>query len=333
MMTSSLRSESKYLMALAATCLAFSTAAFAAEGHFQRTLQVTGPVALSVQTGSGAITVRTGGASTVKVKGTIRASGGFFSSSEEAEKRVRYLESHPPIEQHGNTIEIGKITEPGMQHDVSISYELVVPSNTQLNSRTGSGSQTVDGIAGPLEARTGSGDIRGSNLGGSVQVTTGSGQIVLENVKQEVRVSTGSGDIRATGVGGSVRANTGSGSVTVEETGTGDARVNTASGDIALKSVRGLVHAKTASGSITAEGGGKSPWYLESVSGSINVRVPPNLGFNLRAHTVSGSISTNRPLTLQGTMSKREITGKAGNGGFLLDVSTVSGNIHIDWVA
>lgn len=332
MMTSSLRRESKYLMVLAAIYLAFSAVAFAAEGHFQRTLQVTGPVDLSVQTGSGAIAVRTGGESAVEVQGTIRVSGGFFSS-EDAEKKVRYLESHPPIEQHGNTIEIGKITEPGMQHNVSISYKLVVPSHTRLSAKTGSGNQTIDGIAGPLEATTGSGDIKGSNIGSSVQATTGSGQIVLENVKEGVRASTGSGDIRATGVGGSVRANTGSGSVTVEQTGTGDARVTTASGDIALKSVRGLVHAKTASGSITAEGGGKSPWYLESVSGNINVRVPPNLGFNLRAHTVSGSISTNRPLTLQGTVSKREITGKAGNGGFLLDLSTVSGNIHIDWVA
>ena len=332
MMTPSLRNESKYLMALAATCLAFSTVAFAAEGHFQRTLQVTGPVQLSVHTGAGAIAVRTGGDSTVQVQGTIRAWGGLFSN-EEGDKRVRYLESHPPIEQHGNVIEIGNITESSMQRNVSISYELVVPTNTRLSSKTGSGSQTIDGISGPLEAATGSGDIRASNIGGSVQATTGSGKIVLETVKEGVRASTGSGAIQATGVGGSIRATTGSGDVTVEQTGAGDARVNTAAGNIVLRNAHGLVHAKSASGSITAEGGGQSPWYLETVSGNVSVRVPPNLGFNLRAHTVSGSISTNRPLTLQGSINKREITGKAGNGGFLLDVSTVSGDIHIDWVA
>ena len=130
-----------------------------------------------------------------------------------------------------------------------------------------------------------------------------------------------------------MRASTGSGDVTIEQTGLADARVNTASGNIVLKKVRGLVRAKSASGSITAEGGRESPWYLETVSGNIAVQVPPNLGFNLRAHTVSGGISTHQPLTLQGTVNKREITGKAGSGGFLLDVSTVSGNIHIDWVA
>ncbi len=331
-MTHGRKNESKYLMALAATYLAFSTAAFTAEGRFHRTLQVTGPVELHVQTGAGAITVRTGSDSTVQVEGTVRAWGGLFSN-DEGEKRVAYLESHPPIEQHGNVIKIGHIAEPRMQHNVSISYELVVPANTRLSSKTGSGNQTIDGIAGPLEASTGSGDIRASNLGARVQARTGSGQIVLETVKEGVRASTGSGAIRATGVGGSVRVSTGSGDVTLEQTGVADARVNTGSGNIVLKKVRGLVHARSASGAITAEGGGQSPWYLETASGSVTVRVPPNLGFDLRAHTVSGSLSTNRPLTLQGVSSKREITGKAGNGGFLLDVSTVSGDIRIDWVA
>jgi DUF4097 and DUF4098 domain-containing protein YvlB len=339
MMTLGPRKKSKYLKALAATCLVVSAVALlpwtacraapAAEGHFQRTLQVTGPVDLSIQTGSGKIAVRTGDSSTVHVEGTIRASNSFFSN-DDAEKRVAYLESHPPIEQDGNVIKIGHVTDSRMLRNVSISYELVVPANTKLRSRTGSGTQTIDGISGPLDTSTGSGNIRASNIGASVQATTGSGQIVLETVKEGVRASTGSGAIRVTGVGGSVRASTGSGSITVEQTGVADARVSTGSGDINLKNVRGLVHASSAIGSITAEGGGQSPWHLETVSGSVSVRVPANLGFDLHAHTVSGNISTSRPLTIEGTVNKREITGKAGSGGFLLDVSTVSGNIHID---
>jgi DUF4097 and DUF4098 domain-containing protein YvlB len=338
MTTHECRKESRSLVVLAATCLAVLTvallpwtacrAAIAAEGHFQRTLQVTGPVELSVQTGSGRITVRTGGDSTVHVQGTIRASNDFFSNSD-AKKKVAYLESHPPIEQNGNVIKIGHITDSSLQRNVSISYELVVPANTQLKSRTGSGKQTIDGISGPLETSTGSGDISASNIGASVQATTGSGQINVENVKEGVRASTGSGTIRASGVEGSVRASTGSGSITVEQTGVADARVSTGSGDITLKGVRGLVHASSASGSITAEGGGTSPWHLQSVSGSVSVRIPSSVGFDLRAHTVSGRISTDRSLTIRGTLGEREITGKAGSGGFLLDVSTVSGNIHI----
>lgn len=306
--------------------------ASAAEGHFQRSLKVTGPVDLSLQTGAGSITVRTGGNSTVEVKGTIRAWGGIFSN-DEAERKVAYLESHPPLEQDRNVIRIGHVAEPSMQRNVSISYELVVPANAQVRSRTGSGNQTIDGISRSLEASTGSGDIRASNIGGSVQATIGSGKIVVETVKGAVRASTGSGSIHARGVGGSVRVSTGSGDVTIEQTGVADAHVSAASGNITLKQVRGLVYARTASGAIMAEGGGQSPWYLETVSGNVAARVPPNMGFDLHAHTVSGSISTTRALTLHGTVNKQEIIGKAGNGGFLLDVSTVSGNIDIDWVA
>lgn len=331
MMTIGRRKVSNCLMALTATCMALSTAAFAAEGHFVRTLQVTGTVDLDIHTGSGDISVRTGGNSTVEIRGTIRARGGFFSS-EDAGKRVSYLESHPPIEQQGNTIKVGSFVEPHMQHNVTINYELTVPPNTRLASSTGSGDLAVDGISGELEASTGSGDIRVSNIGSSVQATAGSGQIVLETVKGGVRASTGSGDIQATGIVGGVRASAGSGDVTVEQNGIGEVHVNTSSGDIVLKGAQGLVHAKTVSGSISAEGGGQSPWYLEAVSGDVSVRVPPHLGFDLRAHTVSGSISTSQPLTLVGTKSKREITGKAGRGGFLLDLSTVSGDIQIDWM-
>jgi hypothetical protein len=341
-MSQSREKQSRYLTALTTTCLAVSLVALlpwtacrigpAAEGNFQRTLQVTGPVELSVATGSGKITVRTGDDSTVIVEGTIRAWNGFFSGGS-ANNRVHYIESNPPIEQDGNVIKIGHFTDSRMQRNVSISYELVVPANTQVKSATGSGDQTIDGISGSLEASTGSGEIRASNIGGSVHAGTGSGRIDLETVKGDVRASTGSGRIRATGVEGSVRASTGSGSVTVEQTGVADARISTASGNITLRQVRGLVHASTASGSITAEGGGESPWHLQTVSGNVAIRVPGSLGFDLHAHTVSGSITTDRPLTLQGTVSKREVNGKAGNGGFLLDVSTVSGSIKIDSAA
>ncbi len=43
-----------------------------AEGSFERTVKVTGPVELDVTTGSGNIDVRTGDASSVHVRATIR---------------------------------------------------------------------------------------------------------------------------------------------------------------------------------------------------------------------------------------------------------------------
>ncbi len=299
----------------------------AAEGHFERTLKVTGPVELDVGTGSGSITVRTGDASSVRVSGTIRASGGFFGA--DPERKVRYLESNPPIEQHGNVIKVGRVEDPELERNVSISYELVVPAETRLRTGSGSGSQSIDGIAGPLEASTGSGHIEASSIGNEVRASTGSGGIELRSVKGSAHASAGSGTIRATGIAGGLRASTGSGNVILEQTAPGDVEIGTGSGNIELRNVHGALRAHTASGTITAEGEGAGTWRLETASGSVTVRLPSQQGFDLQARTVSGSITTDRPLTVRGTVSRRELHGRVGNGGFLLDVSTVSGNIHV----
>ena len=308
--------------------LAPASAVCATEGHFERTLKVSGPVDLNVGTGSGSITVRTGDTATVQVTGTIKASGSFWGG-EDAEKKVKYLESNPPIEQHGNIIKIGHIEDEELRRNITISYEIVTPPETRLRSGTGSGSESIEGIRGPLDASTGSGQIKASHIGSEVHASTGSGEIELNDVKGNVHASTGSGPIRAIGIAGGLRASTGSGSVTLEETAPGDVEVGTGSGRIELKHVHGAVRAHTASGNITADGEGSDSWRLQTASGSVTVH-PTQSGFELRARTVSGHITTERPMTVQGMISHRELSGKVGNGGFLLDVSTVSGNIHVE---
>jgi hypothetical protein len=112
--------------------------AHAAEGSFERTLAVTGPVELDVSTGSGHINVRAGDSSSVHINGTIKASQNWHLDEAEAERKVRYLESNPPIEQHGNFIRIGHIEDRELAHNISISYDLVsamLHSSAILHSR------------------------------------------------------------------------------------------------------------------------------------------------------------------------------------------------------
>ena len=314
-------------LAVMSLCLAVS--ARAAEGHFARTLQVSGAVELEVQTGSGTIDVRTGESSTVRVTGTIRASGGWFDSAS-AEEKIRRLEANPPIEQHGNLIKIGHIEDEDLQRNVSISYEIVAPVETRLRSSSGSGDQKVSGLRGPVEASSGSGSLKLNNIGDEVRASTGSGHISMDGVKGRVRATTGSGEIMANGVAGGLHASTGSGSVTLRQTAPGDVEVNTGSGTLQLEGVHGTVRAQTASGDIRVSGEGQDSWRLSTASGSVTVRLPSQQGFTLRAHTVSGRIDTAREMTVQGTLDRHELEGKVGGGGFLLDVSTVSGNIQVD---
>ena len=317
------------ILTLAAMSLCLTAPARAVEGHFERTLQVSGTVDLDVQTGSGTIDVHTGDSSTVRVSGAIRTAGGWLDGAG-AEKKVRYLEANPPIEQHGNIIKIGRIEDEELQRNISISYEIVVPVETRLRSNSGSGEQNVSGLRGPVEASSGSGNLRLTNIGDMVRASTGSGHISVDGVKGTVRATTGSGEILAIGVAGGLHASTGSGSITLRQTAPGDVEVSTGSGTLQLEGVHGAVRAQTASGNILVEGEGAGSWRLSTASGGVTVRLPSQQGFALHARTVSGSIHTAREMTVQGTFGRHELEGKVGNGGFLLDVSTVSGNIRVE---
>jgi len=314
-------------LALILTCTQALPALAAAEGTFERTLQVSGPVNLDVTTGSGSIRVRNGGSGQVQVTGHIKATTWFGGNADE---KVRRLQANPPIQQSGNDIRIGQIDDWDLRHNISISYELVVPSNTQLHSQTGSGTQTIEGIQGTVEASAGSGSVKITGIGSTVRAETGSGTIEVENVKGNVRVKAGSGSIRATGVAGGFDASTGSGHITLAQTAPGSVRVETGSGGIDASGVHGSLEARAGSGSIRAEGDPTGEWTVNSGSGSVQIRVPSNTAFDLDARTSSGSILLNHPVTVQGSVGKKHVQGKVGGGGVPLRVETGSGNIQIE---
>ncbi len=292
-------------------------------GSFDRSLKVTGPVDLDVQTGSGSINLRTGSANVVEVHAIIKA-GGMH-----ALEKIKRLESNPPIEQNGNVIHIGPIKDEDLRRNVSISYDLVVPAQTQLRSHSGSGHQTIDGIKGPVTADTGSGGVTVSNIGSELRAHTGSGGIELDNIQGAVKADTGSGSIRASKIAGAFEGHTGSGHITLSQAAQGDVRVETGSGSMDLDNVRGGLRAEAGSGSIKAAGEATASWYVQTGSGSIDLRLPPQAGFELYAHTGSGRISTERQITMQGSLNRHELRGKVGNGGPSLEVRTGSGNITI----
>jgi hypothetical protein len=202
-------------------------------GSFDRTLNVSGPADLDVETNSGHIAVRRGSGNTVRVHGIISVSDSSDSSG--AEQRAREIEANPPIRQNGNSIRIERLVDTADRH-ISISYEIEAPPATRLRAHTGSGGQTIEGIQGPVNASTGSGGIRISDIGDEVRADTGSGGIELESIKGRVDASTGSGGIRARNLAAQVTAHTGSGGVHIELPASGgfDLRARTGSGRVSV---------------------------------------------------------------------------------------------------
>ena len=315
--------------AVLAVLLLSTGALFASEqGTFDRTLKVTGAVDLDIGTGAGYINIKTGSSDSVIIHATVKVGDNDWSS-DDAKARLQRILQNPPIEQNGNFIHVGRNDDPDLRRNVAISYDVTVPATTRANSSTGSGSQTVEGIAGPLRISTGSGTLRVANIGSEVRANTGSGEITLDSVKGSVTASTGSGNISAKGVAGGFEARTGSGSVRLDQVAAGNVTVSTGSGEVTLNNVKGGLRVGTGSGTIRAQGEMTGDWSVETASGSVNIELPRNAGFELNARSASGSIEVEREITMQGTINRREVHGKVGGGGYLLQARTSSGSIRV----
>jgi hypothetical protein len=325
------------MVALVLGSMSISMTGWSAQGSFERTLAVTGPVQLSVETGAGDITIRPGSASHVHVYGTIKATNGWVFSSGDAQEKVKQLENHPPITQEGNFIRIGNISDPALRHNVSISYQIETPAETQLTAASGSGDVTASGVHGPVKATSGSGDVRISDIGDELTASTGSGDVQANSIRGEVHLTSGSGDIRALEVGSPFYVRTGSGSVRlIESSSQGDAsssggKVSTGSGSIQVSGVSGPLGVVTGSGDVTVQGSATGDWNLGTGSGTVVVHLPEHFSFNLDAHTDSGRIlAPHLSITLQGSIGKGELRGRVGSGGPLVKLRTGSGDIQVE---
>ena len=299
------------LVAMTSLLLA-STALFAStpQGTFEKTFTVSGPVDLEVLTRSGDVTVRAGSSGSVVIRGKIYVGDSWFAGRREAD--VHQIEQNPPIRQSGNSIHIDYVNA----RNISVDYDITVPVETAIRTRSGSGDQTIEGTKGNADVQTGSGDVK------------------LRNVTGEVRLQTGSGDVRAHEIAGLVHGGTGSGDVEVEEKASGDVDLHTGSGNLTARGVQGSFRGETGSGDITAEGTQSGSWEIHSGSGNVHVHLPSNAAFDADISSSSGSVDVGAPveMTVQGRIGDmhKSIHGKVRGGGPLLRIRTGSGDIHIE---
>jgi len=293
-------------LVIASTLVAASTP----QGTFDKTFQVSGPVDMEVQTRSGDIIVRTGPAGSVAIHGKIYVGDHWLFGGRHAD--VSDIEQHPPLRQEGNSIRIDYVNE----RDISVSYEITVPEDTAIRTRSGSGDQIIEGTRGNADLQSGSGDMK------------------LARITGEIRLQTGSGNVRAHEIAGALRGGAGSGDIEVEETGVGDVDLHTGSGNITVRGIQGGFRADAGSGNIIAEGKQEGAWEIRTGSGNVHVRLPADAAFDADIHTSSGTLDVDAPITMtvQGRVndSRKSIVGKVRGGGPMLTLRTGSGDIHID---
>ena len=303
----------RFRLSMVASLIVVGSALCAAstpQGTFEKTYQVNGGVDLKVFTHSGDISVRKGPAGTVSVKGKIFVGNRWMEG--DRQRDVSVIEQNPPVHQSGNNVQVDYVEV----KNVAVAYEIMVPADTTVQTKSGSGDQVVEGTESSVDLTTGSGDVRLRDIKGNVQLHTGSGDVEAEQLTGRLEAEAGSGDIRLTGVSG------------------GDARVRTGSGDIEIRDVNASLSVQTGSGNLTAEGAMAGAWELRTGSGNIQLRLPSQANFELDATTSSGSVVVDHPVTMtvQGNLehAHKNVRGTVGTGGPLLTIHTGSGDVRIE---
>src|ERR1700679_3072883 len=157
----------------AAALLMVSTAAFAADSQFERTLNVSAQPDLFVSTGSGDITIHPGSDNQVHIVGHIHAGWSMFGG--DVEGRIKRIVENPPITQDGNAIRVGESNDHQLFQNPSIAYVITAPASVALNLHSGSGDITIDHTGRYLSASSGSGDVRAHGTNDPTALTTASG--------------------------------------------------------------------------------------------------------------------------------------------------------------
>lgn len=290
-------------LATVLVALALATAPAPAATRIERDLPLEAGGRVEVDTDAGSVTIR--GASRTGVHVVVT------SKSDDLEKYwdFRFEETPGAVRVVADRKE-GFLT---FRNVPSPSFELEVPSRSAIAIDTAGGSVHVAAVEGQVDVDT---------AGGSIEVS---------EVRGNANLDTAGGGISVRDLDGALRADTSGGSIRVERV-SGDATLDTSGGSITAREAGGRVDADTSGGSIEvvfARGNGKGG-ALETMGGGIVIRVDPNVGLDIDASSMGGSVSSGLPVTIQGEAKRTSLRGKLGAGGASLTASTMGGSIRIE---
>lgn len=282
----------------------------------EKTFTVRSGEHLRASTQGGDITIKTADSNEVRVvaKQVVRA-----SSEAEADEILAKLTLK--LEQNGNEVlaeakyeKSGPRTWFGSWPPVSVSFEVTVPRNFNLNLNTSGGNIGVASLRGDVRARTSGGNLNFDRIDGEIDAGTSGGNITLEEGTARAKLHTSGGDIEVDRAGGPTE-------------------VSTSGGNVTLRSVAQLINASTSGGDVRATI--TEPFTQDAVlgtsGGNVDVEVVKSASFQLDASTSGGSVkATGLTITLeQGANGKNKLVGAVNGGGPRLKLRTSGGDITV----
>jgi DUF4097 and DUF4098 domain-containing protein YvlB len=277
------------------------------QAKYEKTVQRQAPISpgskLFVETSSGSITITGGDVTECSVIADIC---GRAPTEEEAQLLVEQVTIE--LETIGNTLTVKADKPPSRNNrSVSISYDITVPKQTNIECASSYGAIEIANIEGTASGKTSSGSIEAKNIEGSANLDTSYGSVNCRNITGDnITVKSSSGSITAEIIKGSAQLTTSYGSITCTDMSDGDIKLKTSSGKIKLSNVSlGDCDAHTSYGSIVSDELKGESIKLHSGSGDIKLT-------KSSANTTNLSTSYGRITCRQ--ITTNNITAKSGSG-------------------
>jgi DUF4097 and DUF4098 domain-containing protein YvlB len=277
------------------------------QAKYERTVQQQVPLNpgsnLHVETSLGSIIVTGGDVNECSVIATIV---GRAPTEEEAQLLAEQVKIE--LETVGDTMTV-KAEKPPRKNkcSVSISYDITVPKQTNIECASSYGSIEISNINGKTSGKTSSGSIEAKNIEGSANLDTSYGSVKCRNITADnITVKSSSGSITAEILKGSTQLTTSYGSITCTDMSGGDIKLKTSSGAIKVTNASfGDCDAHTSYGSIVSDQLKGRSIKLNSGSGSINLTA--SSADTTKLYTSYGRITCQQITT-------NNITARSGSG-------------------
>jgi DUF4097 and DUF4098 domain-containing protein YvlB len=169
-------------------------------------------------------------------------------------------------------------------------------------------------LAGRVQLRTAGGEVRATGPRTSGSESWGVSVRVSIPARVAVNARTTNGNIVVSGTAAPVELRSTNGNITVTD----------AASRLDIRTTNGSIRAALGTHSMPLEG-----VQVRSTNGSVQLTLPQQTSARLELSTTNGGITTDIPISVQGRVSRRQLSAVLGNGGPEIRISTTNGSIRI----
>lgn len=230
------------------------------------------------------------------------------------EVKVEWTEDNPAQQPHvsadSGRLRIGG--DPKQDRGLTADLKVHLPRGLRVEVKTISGDLDVAGLTGGARLKSISGEVKIVDLRGGLTVKTVSGDTDLRKVSGDVEIKSVSGEVDLIDVEAPLL------------------EVKTVSGDIDQRGSLVKVRVTSHSGEVRLQGDleAGADLRVKSFSGDLSLVLPAGSAFDLDAGTRSGGVNCDFELS-GGERKSNEVSGRAGQGGAEIDLSSFSGEIQV----